>query len=404
MEVEVIDQTYSRLKPLEDLELVIPCLSYPHEHWRRGVYGKTKNKYEASMIHRGGGKFLSGLLPRIQKHCHENGISLTIPYLPEELLPEQLPRLPGITFREDQISILESIIDNQRGVIKSATGTGKTILAGGICSIWPSRHISFLCHTLDLLSQAERVFRQQFKFNNVWVLGGGENYFDWPEEPTILISTIQTYKNLDLRKHCDWADIIILDECHHLSDKNGMFAKVLEDTLAPIRIGLTATPPSHKIKERKELLTLEGYLGPIIGDFSYQEGMEAGILARPLINLLAVPYSPTIGELQRFKDIYQKGIMENRARNRMILTEAHKSILAGESVLILTSADTDHGHILKEMAMDLFDLDIPFVYGKTDKQSRQELQDMLESKEIKAVISNVVWKEGINIPSMRQGD
>lgn len=400
MNIEVLDPVWSRFSPKADIDKILPCLTYQVEQY---AIGPT----ERSMIHHGNGRLLTGLIPRVKKYCERMGFPLTVNG--EFLYPAEknIPFLPGFTFREDQVKTIKSVIEKERGVIQNATGTGKTVIAGAICSIWPSSHIIFLCHTLDLLQQAKKAFTEEFGFKNVISLGGGEKDFDWPKEPTIVVSTIQTLRRFQLIDHCEWADIIIVDECHHLASKNSMIAEILKQSLAPIRIGLSAELP----KTDKGRMILEGYLGPVIGEFTYQEGVAAGVLAKPLFNLIPVPYSEEIGNTNHYhnrtdengnliKGIYQKGIIENKSRNRLALLEAMKSINDGESVLILTSRDTQHGHIISKMAKDIFDIDIPFIYGDTEKEIRQEMKDALERKEIKCIISNVIWKEGINIKSL----
>jgi superfamily II DNA or RNA helicase len=407
MKIEILDPVYSKFSPKEDIEKILPCLSYEKEFWKQGQYRREKQNTESYMVHRGSGKFLTGLIPRIEKYCESKRFFLNSEKHCD-LLPENIiPQLPEFTFRKDQLEAFQSIAKNQRGVIKNATGTGKTVIAGGICSIWPNAHTIFLCHTLDLLNQAYTAFTEKFGFKNVVKIGGGQNQFNWPDEPTIAIATVQTLKNFDLLEHCDWADIVIIDECHHLNSHSSMMAEILKQTLAPIRIGLSAELP----KTEQGKLILEGYLGPVISEFNFDEGVKVGILAKPIFNLLPVPYSQEIGSIERYgntkdkdgnlvKGIYQKGIIENKSRNRIALTEAMNSIKNGDSVLLLTGRDTQHGHILKEMAKDIFDLDIPFIYGDTEKKVRPLIQEMLNKKEIHSVISNVVWKEGINIPSL----
>lgn len=408
MRIEIQDPVWSRFSPKEDIDKILPCLTYEKEGWYQGEYKKEKSKCSAYMINKSG-RVLTGLIPRIWQYCERTNLGgVPIDGYTEFLEPDKpLPILPGFIFREDQLKAIVAVIANQRGIIKNATGTGKTVVAGAICSIWPSKHIIFLCHTLDLLSQAERAFTQQFGFKNIWTLGDGKNKFDWPKAPTILISTVQTLRRMDLMSYCDWADIVIVDECHHLQDKDGMMAEVLKQTMAPVRIGLSAELP----KTEKGKLVLEGYIGPIIGEFTYQEGVKAGILAKPLMNLIAVPYNDDIGDTAKYgntveegiiiaKGMYQRGIIENKSRNRLALTEAINSVENGDSVLILTARDTQHGFIIQEMARDIFDIEIPFIYGDTKKDDRQIMQDLLQSKQTKLVCSNVVWKEGINIPSL----
>jgi superfamily II DNA or RNA helicase len=187
----------------------------------------------------------------------------------------------------------------------------------------------------------------------------------------------------------------MIDECHHLNDKGGMYASVLERTLAPMRIGVTATLPSTD----KGRLILEGYLGPVIGEFRIEDAIEKGILARPMIDLIAVPWSDRIGMILGYRKIYRAAIVENRVRNGLVCQEANFDISEGRSVLIIVK-EIDHGKILQEMLYDLFRIDLPFVFGKTKAESRNKTKSMLQDKKELGAIANVVWREGTNIPSL----
>jgi superfamily II DNA or RNA helicase len=157
---------------------------------------------------------------------------------------------------------------------------------------------------------------------------------------------------------------------------------------------LTATPPSDQHK----LLFVEGYLGPMIAELTIEEGMKMGIIARPIIDLIPVPYITRIGELKSYRDIYRQGIIENKTRNHLILEYAFDAVDKELSVLILTGKETDHGHILKQMAADAFDREVAFLYGLTSKEERTEYKNRLKSRELKIAIANIIWYEGVNIP------
>ena len=408
MQYEILDPVWSKISK-QDIPLIEKCLLYEKDRWVLGDGGRREKKIEpACFIDRRNGRFLTGFLPRIKLYCQTNNIPLE--GIDVEIYErEQEPSLPGIILRPDQLRILKQVSEHQRGIIKSPTGSGKTVLAGAIRSMWPSARMVFLCHTIDLLTQTYKVFVNDFKFKDVFILGGGakKESFNWPDYPSTLICTCQTYEKMDLKNHFDWADIVIIDEAHHIN-AGGRYSRILERSLALIRIGVTATPPKTGTKEAD---ILEGYLGPIIGEFTLQEGIETGVLAKPIINLIPVPYSEEIGDVWNYRDtkdenenlvkgVYRLGIVENRARNRLILTEAHKYVKKGESVLIMVATNTDHGKILSEMAHDLFDMDVPFVYGEMPKDERVRIKDALENKEILCVIANVVFHEGINIPSL----
>jgi superfamily II DNA or RNA helicase len=45
-------------------------------------------------------------------------------------------------------------------------------------------------------------------------------------------------------------------------------------------------------------------------------------------------------------------------------------------------------------------LNMPFVYGETESEERNRMRLELHAKNQKCVISNAVWRRGINIPSL----
>lgn len=413
MKIEIIDYIWSKIEK-SNVDQISPCLKYMRKRRVQGDYAMEEIIEEASFIDGRNGKFLTGFLPRIKEFCSTNSLNIEINEI--ENLPKPLtPILPNLTFREDQKTLLLQAGLSQRGVIKSPTGTGKTVVVAGICNMWPKSNILFLCHTLDLLTQSYKAFTEEFLLGKVIALGGGsKDKIDWErKERTIVVSTRQSWDKIDYSSHRDFFDIVIIDECHHCSKSNSQYANFLEESLAIGRFGVSATLPESE----QGKMTLEGYLGPVIGEFSIQEAISKGVLAKPSLDLIPVPYSDSIGTIERYKDtflfnkennqeelvegIYTKGIVKNKTRNRLALLSAIETLDDDGSVLIMVSpSNIDHGKILSEMAKDIFGLDIPFVCGETKKDKRLFLKEALERKEIKALIANIVWFEGINIKSI----
>ena len=59
-----------------------------------------------------------------------------------------------------------------------------------------------------------------------------------------------------------------------------------------------------------------------------------------------------------------------------------------------------HGELIQSIGKDIFGLDMVFVQGSTEGETRTEIKRLLDDKKIKAVISSSVWREGVNIPSL----
>lgn len=388
--ITVLDAVHSKVNR-EAFKLVSPLLSYKESIWVPRFNGGKKQKIiERSLVNRQG-LVLTGLIPYIHKYKR---IRVDLKSF-EKLSIERLPRLPGITFRPDQKAALASVRRRQRGLIIFPTGTGKTIIAGGIVSMFERAKVIFLCHTRDLLLQTLEDFKSWFGSKRVLALGGGlkASLKEIRAKPSlILISTIQSYSKLHEDLGPGFWDITIVDEVHHCNDLTSKYGKVMQTNLSPRRYGLTATRPSH----RKQKLINEGLFGPEIATLEISEGIELGIIARPIVRLVPVPYDIHLNsKCKTYKEYYKAGIVNNEQRNKLI----EKSILPEEITLILIE-QTEHGQILQKMLSKMTGQRVPFVYGDSKPQSRKDIKEKLKSGEVKLAICSRVWKEGINIPSL----
>ncbi|HVZ74261.1 MAG TPA: DEAD/DEAH box helicase family protein [Polyangia bacterium] len=119
-----------------------------------------------------------------------------------------------------------------RGVVVLPTGAGKTWLA---CLAIEDRRRSALviAPTLDLVRQWYDVLRTTFG-RPVGVIGGGE--YD------VQALTVSTYDSAYLHmEHLGGRfGLVVFDECHHLP--GAAYALAARASLAPFRLGLTATP------------------------------------------------------------------------------------------------------------------------------------------------------------------
>jgi superfamily II DNA or RNA helicase len=164
--------------------------------------------------------------------------------------------------------------------------------------------------------------------------------------------------------------------------------------IAPARFGLTATLPQGLDYK----LSLEGLIGPVIGQLSLSDGVSLGILAKPRIKVLKIPYSHKIRELRTYQDVYEQGIVQNKERNEIIVSTTLNFIKEKNTVLIFVSK-IEHGKIISTLLKNK-QIDAPFVYGNTEEEERKALKNALQRKERPCIIASTVWQTGINIPSL----
>ncbi|KKM08236.1 hypothetical protein LCGC14_1725860, partial [marine sediment metagenome] len=403
MKIKVLNPVHCQVDK-KYVPIIKPCLKYRASYFRLGKKIKTRDgkerrvggtaKYQdAYFIGKRSGQFLSGFLPRVIEYCKDKDISIQV-IGREKLAPDVLiPTIPEITFKPFQKDLIIKASNRQRGVILAPTRSGKTIIAAGILSMFPKAKVLFLCHSITILKQTMTKFKK-FGFDDVVFVGEGSKDLSG----RIVVASIRSMVSIDIVDYENLFDIVMIDEIHHLSGKKTEYFRFMKTTNAVMRLGFTATMPT---KEEAKLC-IEGSLGPVIGELKVNEAIELGIIMKPYITLVSVPSVTSILELKKYKGdkgIYRKGIVENRPRNRLIMVKTSARVKDGKSVLILVK-QTDHGDILKTLGESLFDLDITYIQGSTDSDVREKVRVAFDEKKIKVVICTVVWKEGIDIPSL----
>src|SRR5215212_8599313 len=120
----------------------------------------------------------------------------------------------------------------RRGVVVMPTGTGKTFMAF-LCIEKVGRPTIVVTPKIDLMVQWARELEQSFGVE-VGMVGGNEHSY----KPL----TVTTYDSayIYLEKWANKYGLIIFDECHHLP--GAAYSEAANASLAPFRLGLTATP------------------------------------------------------------------------------------------------------------------------------------------------------------------
>lgn len=399
VDIEIIDAVTSVI-PRSQARLIAPALAYEKSYWRQGPLHKEEVKYtEYFFLHKGRDdySFLTGHLRLVLRHCKRNNIGINFSGdRPSKGIEQYMnePNLDGITLRPDQNDLVQKALAGKRGVIKAPTRTGKTIIQYSIVSAFHRLNTLLLAHTKDLVDQLADE-GERFGFNVVRCYGGNKD-FDWAEYDQVVVMTRQTCANL-LKKGdffpTPYFDIIIVDEAHHVSSPDGQYAYILSQIDAPIRFGFTATLPD----KTESKLSLEGYIGPMIGELTINEAIEKNILVKPKMLILKAPRIK-IAVGTKYEDAYKRGITENRERNRLIAYTANEYIKRGSSALILVNK-IKHG---ENIANALREISVPshFVRGETESEIRNQIKKDLIDKRVMCVIATVVWKEGVNIPTL----
>ena len=374
---------------ISDRSMIEDFLTYEYEWWVDGLYHKEKKTATYSLVNKNG-TFLSGFQKRVFDYLSRRRVEFEFES-PDYGIEAGEPKLKGIEFREDQQHALAEMVQVGRGVWKAPTGAGKTLLICGLVSAFHSTAL-IVVHTASLFNQTVQELERFFGKGKIGKLGAGL----W-EKKNISVGMIQTLNRHYKGKGNDggWG-MMIVDEVHHVNAIGGSYGKVLKKVLAPVRFGFTATLP----KTEKGRMAMEGLVGSVIGDTTYQELKENEVLADPVVRICKVP------ETDRYKDlkggyikVYDRGIVNNRGRNQLIVEKACELIDAGLTVLIMVEK-IEHGHALLDMAEFMMPDVFCFLHGATEDEVKEEEKELFERRDRKGVIVTRIWSEGVNIRSI----
>lgn len=376
------NHVWTRLADPEDSGRIDHLFSYYVQQWKATTEGKELRFKQKTMISPKG-YFLTGFVPMLEERFTIEWDKVKNPRLMRK--PRLLKRdldLIGVQPRYYQTNALTSVIRELRGQVIAPTGTGKTIMASMVLAAAPKARILFVVHTKDLLDQAHTDFRTLLGDNDIGIVG--EGVAQWRQRT---VGMIQSLRGFNFKK-CP-LDMILVDEAHHAPAET--YETLLRQVHCPIRLGFTAT-------ERKDAygrLRNIGLLGPVIFNYTYQQGVADGYLAQAKVRMLDLGIDLEIAETKMYPKVYDVGVIRNEARNNAIAKWAKRFASEGKTMLIQVTR-LDHGHLLKEM----LGRKAVFVYGGTNRDQRTKVKTLMKEKKLLMVICSSIWDEGVDIPNL----
>jgi superfamily II DNA or RNA helicase len=306
------------------------------------------------------GKFATGILPEVVRALSSLKIKLEIEdersgIIPIKEIKEDI--FPGVTLRDYQVDIANKAWKLERGIIKAATGSGKTLTFCSIVKSIPENAPALiLFRSKTLVDQTYKVFKKN-GIENV-----GRIHGDVWEPSSILCTTIQSAHNYE--ELLDKFRVLICDECHEFATNQSikLFKKMKR---CRYRFGFSATPWEKGDDVRK--YRLKSWFGPIIGDISVKELQDKGILADSVCYFHKIK-EPVL-ESFSYRDSYDAGIVYNEHFHNKV-KEISDSYQKGRILIIVDRID--HGEELKKIIPGAF-----WIQGKDDNETRQIVIDKL---------------------------
>lgn len=307
-----------------------------------------------------------------------------------------------------QLEILDVIDKNDRGIIKVATGGGKSLIAALIAAKLGKKTIIYVIGK-DLLYQFHDFFKGIFdepigivgdgkceihdiNIVSIWTVGQALGM----AKKNILLDSDDDEEAVSSNKYTDILNMVkdtkvhMIDECHMSACET--IQTVFKTAKAEHIYGLSGSP----WRDDGADLLVEAVLGKYIVNISASYLIERGFLAQALIRFRVVPpYAYPIEKV--YPSIYKKYVVENEVRNGLVLEAAKTTVEKGYQTLVLFNS-LKHGKILYELFNQ--HMKCAILNGSNSKEEREQVKkDLLEHK-IDCVLASKIFDIGVDIPSL----
>jgi superfamily II DNA or RNA helicase len=377
IEIEQYDAHKCRLTNRQQQNIVWKILSW----YDAGV---DRQKSILKCIGGHGCYFPNGLMSFVFAQLKLLGHTLELTYLDFPKIKHKLiPKLPNIKFEPYQHKILAKVGPRKRGVAVSPTGSGKSVVIGGIVNKLREPETIIVTPTKTIFNQLTSDFHKWFPDKIIGQVGDGKK-----DMGNITISLFQSLRDLDLKK--SKAQLVIVDEAHRISASH---IKILSKLRwANYRYGLTATP--HERKHFEQWAKMIGCLGPII-----YEAKETEVGARVVPVEIHMINFHTSKKHNPYAKCLREDVLFNKTRNGKLLNAADVlSLSKGMSCLFLID-EIEQGKRIVKIA-DQMGLKHEFAHGNNPKEENEKIKDRLNNGTTKLVIATQVFGLGTNIPNV----
>ena len=303
--------------------------------------------------------------------------------------------------RDYQTDAVYKACNVERGVMQSATGSGKGFMGASVIAKLNVSPFIFYVTSKDLLKQAKDELERFINYNgsslDVGVIGDGKcdirdvnvmtiqtavracgmKYQKFDDEEKIIREKGVSEKNkIEIKDLIMSAKGMIVDECQHVRSDS---CQVISDMSLSCRYryGMSATP----YRNQGDDILIEACFGKTICDISASQLIRENYLIKP--DIYFVPISNMRGKkFGTYATAYKNAIVNNVERNNIIVKIAKQMVDNGRVILILCR-QIEHGKILEKLIPDSV-----FIHGSHSSKVRKAHLDKIRRREASITIAS----------------
>ena len=312
------------------------------------------------------------------------------PYRYDNIDPKEIT--PNL-MQEEALDSLKNLrlTGEKKGLVVSATGTGKTYLSAfDVRNVKPER-VLFIAHREQILMKSLNDYRDLLGGDpaDYGIYSGSKKDIN----AKYMFATVQTFsKESHLEQFPkDAFDYIIIDEAHRSSANS--YKQILNYFKPAFLLGMTATPERT---DNNEIFGLFDF--NIAYEIRLQKALEAEILS-PFHYFGVTDYvvnGETISDTSSLSELL------DQERIQHIIDKLYYYSHAGEEVRgLMFVSNREEAHKLSEL-LNQRGYKTKALTGMNSQEERQEAVKLLEANKLDYLITVDIFNEGVDIPSVNQ--
>lgn len=315
----------------------------------------------------------------------------------------------GHPLRDYQQKAVERALEVGRGTMKMATGAGKTTVIAALCGAYNSHTVVYVV-SLDLLTQVKETIEfclgipvglvgggtcdiKKVTVCSVWSAAAAYNTKDDADSEEDVAEdkwSPSDEQKKNIREMVEAAKLVILDESQFAAAAS-IQAIMRNSKSSANRFGFSGTPWRS---DGADILLTAAFGGNIV-DIRATDLIDLGWLVEPRIAFRDIPANFKLPK--KWADVKKSYIIENEARNYLLIENTCKLLDLGRKPLLLFR-DIKHGKILEEMLPS--GVRYEMVTGALSIDERERIKTQFKAGKLDLVLASSVFDQGIDLPAL----
>ena len=389
----IINNSNSKLVNLEDKKILKSLEEFLSYETTTGFWNGKFTFQTVTLFDLKTGIFPTGLFPSIENFLKQN-YGIIIQRLDRRDPGDHsisLPRKFEPKLRPYQKAIVESCIEHGRGIVESATGTGKSIMLAELIHRIKMPSL-VVVPTVNIMEQMARMMEKIYGKSKVGrIVGGGAKRALNLKKIPIWVASVQSLPKIP-QEFFDQIGLLLIDEFHHAAATTYQDLNLNAFRNIYYRFGFTGT----NFRNDGADLALQGVLSNVIYKYDAPQAIQDGYLCK--VRFIVYDYKHEFNDHKDYRKEYNASIIENEDYHQTVANLTNSIQNKKPIPTLILVREIKHGEALKPLIPGSM-----LITGKEPSATAQKMLKDFEDGKYSVLIGTSCIGEGVDLPSAQIG-